>query len=64
MISIAVSLELFDRIQEAVSIQNTRTLKHPLSRNAWIVRAIQYELDHARRNRAEYKHGRKQAKTN
>lgn len=53
ILSFLCPASLIEQINAAVAVQNERTLKAPLSRSAWIIRAIQRDLDHTRRSRKD-----------
>lgn len=53
--SFAWNVQLEARVNEAVAMQNRNSLQAPLSRSAWIVRAIERELAHAARSRKSRK---------
>lgn len=53
ILSFLCPVSLIERINVAVAEQNDRTLKAPLTRSAWILRAIERDLDHTRRSRKD-----------
>jgi hypothetical protein len=53
ILSFLIPLDLLDGVNNAVQQQQQNTRGVPLSRSAWILRAIRRELAHAERSRVK-----------